>query len=314
MRNPKEKSFVSAVIYVHNAEARIEPFLNAVLPVLETNFEHFEIICVNDCSEDAGVDKLKALCKNSKLTGISVLNLSHFIGVEAAMSAGVDLSIGDFVFEFDSTIPDFDPEEIMRVYRKSLEGYDIVSAAPAHRARLSSRAFYRLFSHFGTLDNPMATERFRVLSRRAINRISSVNKTVLYRKAAYANCGLKTERLEYSCLPVAFEEKPDSRERKYRWELATNSLILLTSIGYRFSMMITVFMMLIAVFMVCYSVITYLSANPVTGWTTQILFLSVSFSGLFGILTVLIKYLQLLVDLSFKRERYSFESIEKISG
>ena len=42
------------------------------------------------------------------------------------------------------------------------------------------------------------------------------------------------------------------------------------------------------------------------------MFLSVVFFGLFGILTVVIKYLQIIVDLVFKRKRYSFEEIEKL--
>lgn len=37
------------------------------------------------------------------------------------------------------------------------------------------------------------------------------------------------------------------------------------------------------------------------------------FFGLFGVLTIIIKYLQLLVDLVFKRKHYSFESIEKLT-
>ena len=41
--------------------------------------------------------------------------------------------------------------------------------------------------------------------------------------------------------------------------------------------------------------------------------LSVAFFALFGILTVIIKYLQLLVDLVFKRKQYNFESIEKLT-
>lgn len=44
----KEKNFASAVIYVHNAENRIENFLKMVIGVMEENFEHSEIICVND--------------------------------------------------------------------------------------------------------------------------------------------------------------------------------------------------------------------------------------------------------------------------
>ena len=110
---------------------------------------------------------------------------------------------------------------------------------------------------------------------------------------------------------IAFEE--DVREKKYRSNLAANSLLLFTDIGYRFAKFMTVFMMIVSVFMVFYSVVVYLTANPVVGWTTTILFLSVAFFGLFGILTIIIKYLQLLVDLVFKRKQYSFESIEKLT-
>ena len=90
-------------------------------------------------------------------------------------------------------------------------------------------------------------------------------------------------------------------------------MLLFTDIGYRFAKFMTVFMMVVSVFMVLYSVIVYLTANPVVGWTTTILFLSVAFFGLFGILTIIIKYLQLLVDLVFKRKQYSFENIEKLT-
>ena len=54
MIDNKEKNFVSAVIYVHNAENRIEQFLSAIIDV-EHNFEHSQIICVNDCSDDESV-------------------------------------------------------------------------------------------------------------------------------------------------------------------------------------------------------------------------------------------------------------------
>lgn len=46
----REKNFVSAVIYIHNCEKRIEIFLQTIMEVLEENFEHSEIICVNDSS------------------------------------------------------------------------------------------------------------------------------------------------------------------------------------------------------------------------------------------------------------------------
>ena len=97
----KEKNFISAVIYVHNAENRITDFLRAVAGVLENNFVKSEIICVNDFSDDGSVDKIKAASREFTKTCISILNMSYFHGVEVAMTAGVDLAIGDFVFEFD---------------------------------------------------------------------------------------------------------------------------------------------------------------------------------------------------------------------
>ena len=90
-------------------------------------------------------------------------------------------------------------------------------------------------------------------------------------------------------------------------------MILFTDVGYQFSVGMTILMMMMSVFMIGYSIFTYLVSHPVAGWTTTILFLSVAFFGLFGILTVAIKYLQLIVELIFKRKRYTFESIEKIT-
>ena len=184
----KEKNFVSAVVYVHNSETRIMEFLKTIIEVLEENFEHSEIICVNDCSDDMSVEKIKSVSQLATSAGISILNMSYFHGVELAMNAGVDLSIGDFVFEFDNTYLDYDRAEIMKIYRHSLEGYDIVSAVPDHKEKISSRLFYKVFDHFANLSYQMRTESFRILSRRVINRISSMNKTVPYRKALYANC------------------------------------------------------------------------------------------------------------------------------
>lgn len=307
----KEKNFVSAVVYVHNAGEEIEGFLKTIIGVLECNFEHSEIICVNDSSSDNSLNIIRNTCQSASSASVSVLNMSFFHGLEAAMNAGVDLSIGDFVFEFDNTFLDYSEEEIMRVYRRSLEGYDIVSAVPGRKERLSSRLFYRVFDKFADLSYQMHTESFRILSRRVINRIGSMNKSVPYRKAIYASQGLKTDSITY--VPCEKTDKHAKQKLRYRSRLAVDSLILFTEVGYRFSVAMTAFMMIISAFMIVYSIVIFATANPVAGWTTTILFLSVVFFGLFGILTIIIRYMQLLINLTFKRKQYSFEGIEKIT-
>lgn len=311
----KEKNFMSAVIYVHNAEKNIAEFLQTVIRIMEDNFEHSEIICINDSSDDSSLVKIREISKLAKMTNVSVLNMSYFHGIELAMNAGVDLAIGDFVLEFDTPVFDFDPEEVMHVYLRALEGYDIVSASPDRGQKFSSKLFYFIFDKFTDLSYKMYTESFRVLSRRVINRISSMNKTIPYRKAVYANCGLRTDNIVYrsSSSGELSREKISREERKYRSRLAIDTLILFTEVGYRFSMMMTVMMILTALGMALYSVVIYVTGTPVEGWTTTILFLAFSFFGLFGILTIIIKYLQILVDLVFRRKRYSYEGIEKLT-
>ena len=311
----KEKNFASAVVYIHNDEKRIASFFDKLIDVLQCNFEHAEIICVNDNSNDDSVKVIKEMSQKMRgeAISISLLNLSYFHGIETAMSAGVYIAIGDFVFEFDSLIFDFEEEPIMMTYRHSINnGYDIVSTVPNKKEKLSSRIFYKFVEKLTNSSERMYTERFRILSRRAINRIGSMNKTVLYRKIVYMNCGLKTDSIRYNTVTTE-KEVLDNKMKDYRTSLAIDSLILFTELGYKFSFAMTVFMMLISIAMVFYSAVIYFTSNPIEGWTTTILFLAVAFFGLFGILTIVIKYLQIIVDLIFKKKRYTFESVEKLN-
>lgn len=308
----KEKNFISAVVYVHNAEKYIEDFIKKLLGVLENNFEHLEIVCVNDCSVDNSVEAIKRASAMATTASVSIVNMSHYHGRELSMNAGVELTIGDFVYEFDNAFMDYDENLIMDVYHKVMEGYDIVNAIPKKKEKLSSRLFYKVFDRFTDESYKMHTESFRLLSRRVINRIYSMTKTIPYRKAIYASQGLSTEAIEYDVLPVDGSIN-DRQEKNYRTGLAIDSLLLFTEVGYKFGLVMTVIMMLMSIFMVIYSIVVYLIAVPVEGWTTTIMFFSMAFFGLFMILTIIIKYLQLLVDLVFKRTQYTYSSIEKVT-
>lgn len=308
----KEKNFVSAIIYVYNAENRVENFLKMIIRVMEENFQHSEIICVNDSSDDNSITIIKKTSEIATTTSVSIVNMSYFHGLELSMNAGINMSIGDFVFEFDNTYLDFDPALIMEIYNRSLKGYDIVSASADKKEKFTSRLFYKVFDRYTDLSYKMSTESFRVLSRRVLNRIESMNKTIPYRKVVYASCGLKTDNIKYKVVNQV-SLSTDKKEKNFRSSLAIDSLILFTKIGYSFSKMMTALMIFMSVFMMVYSTVVYATSNPVAGWTTTMLFLSVAFFGLFGILTIVIKYLQLLVNLVFKRKQYSFESIEKLT-
>ena len=307
----KEKNFVSAVIYVYNNEDIVCEALNRISGVLKNHVGKAEIICVNDFSEDDSASKIKEYCDESQGISITLLNMSHFHGVEMAMNAGVDLAIGDYVFEFDSCFIDYTDEDVLDVYYTALKGFDIVSASSDKKQRFTSKLFYKIFAKFSNVDMDMNTERFRVLTRRAINRIDSMNKTIPYRKAIYANCGLKSTNIIYKEQKIM--DDTCANLGYYRLNLATDSLILFTDIGYRITAFLTILMTLVMVGIAVYALVVKLTSNPVRGWTTTVLFMTFAFAGLFAILTIIIKYLNILVDLTFKKKKYNYESVEKLT-
>ena len=305
MISNKEKNYVSSVVYVHNNEKNIKDFINKINNVLNNTFEKYEIIFVNDASTDK---TREIISEESKLitTGIvTTINMSFLQGVETAMNAGIDLAIGDFVFEFDSIELDYDLSLITDIYFKSLEGYDIVSAVP-NNVKMTSKMFYKVFNKYANMENQLRTERFKIISRRGINRVDSMNVKIPYRKAVYANCGLKQTFIQYKISPSS-QGKSTIKDRR---ELAIDSLLLFTDIGYRISIFMSTIMLLFSVFVAIYSIFIFVNGNPVAGWTTTMLFLSFAFFGLFSLLTILIKYTQLLLNLQFTKKDYIIEGIE----
>ena len=157
----KQKNFISAVVYVYNAANNIDFFLKTLINVLDSNFDKFEIICVNDASSDGSKEIIKKFGRTSDNCMLSILNMSYHQGLEMAMHAGADLAIGDFVFEFDRLAQDYDPSLIMQVYCRSLEGYDIVSCGKGH-ARASSGLFYSVFNRHSGMQYMLKSETFQI--------------------------------------------------------------------------------------------------------------------------------------------------------
>jgi dolichol-phosphate mannosyltransferase len=235
--------------------------------------------------------------------------MSFFQGLESAMNAGVNLAIGDFIFEFDTTVMDWEPSLLYEVYAHSLTGYDIVSASNKI-VQAQSRLFYRLYNRHTSPQYWLTTETFRILSRRAVNRIHSMSISIPYRKALYANSGLKNEIIYYT--PIATSEKRyTSLQRQYRQELAVNSLILFSDLAWKWTFTLSLFFMLATLGGGIYAIVVWLIGYPVEGYTTTLLLLSGGFFGIFAILSVVIKYLSVLVDLVFKRQNYLVSSVEK---
>ena len=105
-----------------------------------------------------------------------------------------------------------------------------------------------------------------------------------------------------------------SLQTKHRLDTAINTLILFTDVAYRISIMMSILMMFATLGGVIYTLVIFALKKPVEGYTTTMLVLTGSFFGVFAILAIIIKYLSILVDLNFKKQKYIIESIERITA
>jgi dolichol-phosphate mannosyltransferase len=304
----KESAYVSAVLYMHNTGSCICDSLKVIHSVLKTSFKNYEIIIVDDDSNDSGETLIKEMLVQEEIRSCTVLKMSYYHGMESSMNAGRDLAIGDFVYEFDSCFIDYDPSLILEVYQRSLQGYDIVSAG--HRKkRTSSSLFYLLFNKFSFIQYKLSTESFRILSRRAINRIKGISTAILYRKAIYANCGLKIDRLYY------VKKNPINHlYPKVAKDTTLNAFILFTNIFYRFAVLLSLIMMVITFSGMVYTIILYFYGKAVSGYISTLFVLTAGFFVVFALLAVIIKYLSLIINILFKKTDYVIESIDKITN
>lgn len=303
--NTKEKKVVSAVIYLYNNQDTIVSFVKTVATTLDSIFERAEIIVVNDASTDNSVELVKN-APELKAHHVSIIQMSFHQGIEVAMTAGVDLSLGDFIYEFDDLVIDYDISLIEKAYRTLLEGNDIVSVSPNVNNSFTSEMFYRVYNRFSNSGYNIQSDRFRVLSRRSINRAYSISKSIPYRKALYANSGLKMEALFYK--PGFQREKTVSF---FRNRMALNTLIIYTNLAFKISITITLVLFLFTVATIFYTILVYFGdKKPIEGWTTLMMVISGSFSGLFFLLAIIIKYLSLLVELIYTKKVYLFEKID----
>lgn len=309
----KEKKFISLVVYLHNVEEYIKYFMKSIIPVCENNFEQFEIVCVDDGCTDGTVDRLKEYLEENQTSAmVNVIHMSFFQGVESAMNAGRDIAIGDFVYEFDDVFVDYEPELLLKVYEKMLEGSDIVAASSKGKIRFTSKLFYSLYNATSRSKGKIGPETFRIVSRRAINRIKSMGQYIPYRKAIYSNCGLTMSTIHYDSKDILARVK-NKTVASERTNLALDSFIYFTNVLERISMVICGFFLILTVAMGIYIISDFFNAyKPVEGWLSTMGFLALGFFGVFALLTIILKYLSVLLNLIFKQQRYLVADIEKV--
>ena len=114
---------ISIIIPVFNESESIGYLLDEVLNVMYSNKLNFEIVVVNDGSQDTTSNVLDEL--TIKIKELSVISLRTNYGQTAAMAAGFDNSNGEVVITLDGDLQN-DPTDIPKLISHINEGYDLI--------------------------------------------------------------------------------------------------------------------------------------------------------------------------------------------
>ena len=114
---------ISVLVPIYNEEECINLLYETICGTLDTQDEPFEIIFVDDGSQDGTIDLLKELHRRD--SRVRVIRFRKNYGQTAAMTAGFDHAKGDFIVSMDGDLQN-DPADIPRLLAKMREGFDVV--------------------------------------------------------------------------------------------------------------------------------------------------------------------------------------------
>jgi glycosyltransferase involved in cell wall biosynthesis len=121
---------LSVVIPIHNEEPSILPLYDRLTAVLEKLRKPYEILFVDDASNDRSFDLLANLVETDPR--LKVIRLRRNFGQTAALAAGFDEAQGEVIVSLDGDLQHA-PEDIPALIEKIEEGYDIASGWRNHR-------------------------------------------------------------------------------------------------------------------------------------------------------------------------------------
>jgi glycosyltransferase involved in cell wall biosynthesis len=125
-KDPERHVDLSVVVAVLDEEESIRPLFSALDEVLDSLGREYEIIFVDDGSEDGSFEVLRSLYENDP-EHVRVIQFRRNFGKTAALTAGFREARGEVIITMDADLQD-DPREIPRLLERLDADYDLVVA------------------------------------------------------------------------------------------------------------------------------------------------------------------------------------------
>jgi glycosyltransferase involved in cell wall biosynthesis len=282
---PKFPIFLTVVFVLRNQAGQLEKIISDAAAGLVSLVSDYELIIVDNASDDASISILKNLTAENGQPNLQVYALTKEVDNETASWVGLEKALGDFVAVIDPLTDD--PGFLGEMLDKAGDGVDVVFASneqKPHQSLAYSAAhavFHGLYKSFTGVHLAKEAPQYRVLSKRVVNFILQHPQPAITYRHLPATGGFSRINLSYSAAPKAAK----SEHLNESIDRAMRMLVTTTRAPMRLVTSLSLFGAIANLLYSCYVVtIGIFKADVAQGWIS----LSLQQSGMFFLISLVL--------------------------
>ena len=305
---------ISIIFSFKNEETNLYELIKRIKSSLSViNNWKYELIFINDCSEDSSEEILIDLQKNNPIT---IINMTRTFGVGPCVLAGFREAKGDAIVYMDADLQD-PPEIIPKLIKEYEKGSEIVHTVRTKRYGESlfkigvTKIAYKIINYLSEIPLPTEAGDFKLISRTALEKILLQNEFRPYIRGLSIWVGYKQSFVNYERDPRAGGESkfpllskgPITEFISGITSYSLKPLYLGVVLGF-FSLIFSILLIMYAL----YSKFVGIAAPGSTGIIITISFFSGILLFTMGIIGI---YLARIFEQTKGRDQYVIKNIEK---
>ena len=267
------EKLVSIIVPIFNEEEIIDEMISTIIDVASTWDYDYEIIIINDGSDDGSRKKIEKICKENKK--VKLINFSRNFGHQMAFTAGIDHAKGSSVIAIDGDLQD-PPTVMTQFIHKWESGYEVVYGKRLNRKGESlfklftAKFFYFILNKFSDVYIPRDVGDFRLMDRVIVDKIKTMREKHRFIRGMIPWVGFKQTFVEYDRNPRFAGQTKFSFNKMLKFAL--DGIFSFSTVPIKYTILMGIFTILLSLGGIIYAFVARLLTDGwVSGWTTIII-------------------------------------------